>query len=189
MKGLAPGDRCARLTFQKLTEPDARAILAWRYEPPYDIYNHDPAETDADLAVLLNPVNGYHAITDEQGELVGFCCFGPDARVPGGEYADDALDIGAGMRPDLTGQGMGANFIAAIADFGQERYNPPACRATVAAFNHRSISACEHAGFRPTARFVSTRGHEFVVLVRDSPRDRARPIDVLEEAYGRNCRT
>jgi RimJ/RimL family protein N-acetyltransferase len=164
-----------RFLFQTMTEADARTILGWWYEPPYDLYNHDPAQADADLAVLLDPANGYHAITDERGELVGFCCFGPDARVPGGGYADDALDTGAGLRPDLTGQGSGAGFIAAIVAFGQEKYRPAAFRATVAAFNQRSIRACEHAGFRQSACFRNPRGQEFVILLRlDSETNRRR---------------
>lgn len=28
---------------------------------------------------------------------MGYCCFGTDARVPGGDYSADALDIGLGM--------------------------------------------------------------------------------------------
>jgi ribosomal-protein-alanine N-acetyltransferase len=176
--------------FRPITAADAHIILGWRYTPPYDFYNHDPAEIDADLAVQLDPVNAYHAMVDERGELRGFCCFGPDARVPGGDYGDDgSLDVGAGMRPDLTGQGAGGGFIAAVVAFGQERYRPPAFRATVAAFNQRSIRACEQAGFRQAARFISTRGDEFVVLVRDGPRDMAQPSDVRGGVYGRNHRT
>jgi [ribosomal protein S18]-alanine N-acetyltransferase len=151
--------------FRSISERDALAILGWRYAPPYDVYNHDPAEAEADLAVLLDPANGYYAITDEHDEPLGFCCFGPDARVPGGDYADDgSLDMGAGMRPDLTGRGTGGGFIATIVAFGQERYRPAAFRATVAAFNQRSIRACERAGFRQTARFRGVRGQEFVIL-------------------------
>jgi hypothetical protein len=43
----------------------AREILAWRYQPPYDIYNANPDETDAFVQALLDPANAYHAITDE----------------------------------------------------------------------------------------------------------------------------
>jgi len=161
----------ARLNFRPLTETDARAILGWQYAPPYDFYNHDPVEADADLAVLLDPANAYHAIVDEHGELMGFCCFGPDARVPGGDYAEEgSLDIGAGVRPNRTDQGAGGSFIAAIVAFGQERYSPPAFRATIAAFKHRSIRARETAGFRQTARFHSTSGREFVILIRAATR-------------------
>jgi RimJ/RimL family protein N-acetyltransferase len=118
--------------------------------------------------VLLDPANAYFAITDEHDELMGFCCFGPDARVPGGGYAEDgSLDIGAGMRPDLTGQGAGGGFIGAIVAFGEDRYAPPAFRASVAAFNQRSIRACGRAGFRELSRFHNTDGREFVILRRE----------------------
>jgi hypothetical protein len=34
-------------------------------------------------------------------EVVGFCCFGPEARVKGQREEEGTLDIGGGVRPDL----------------------------------------------------------------------------------------
>jgi ribosomal-protein-alanine N-acetyltransferase len=104
-----------------MDEASAREILTWRYEPPYDIYNADPDEAESFIQALLDPGNAYHTFTDEHGNLVGYCCFGADARVPGGDYGADALDIGLGMRPDLTDQGRGFAFFAAIVDFARRR--------------------------------------------------------------------
>ncbi len=39
--------------------------------------------------------------------MVGFCSFGVDGRVPGGDYPDGPLDVGMGMRPDLTAAAWG----------------------------------------------------------------------------------
>ena len=112
------------LTFKPMDEPSAREILTWRYEPPYDIYNANPGGADAFVQALLDPAYAYHAIADECGELVGYCCFGADARVPGGDYGTDALDIGLGMRPDLTGHGRGPVFFEAILDFARRTFAP-----------------------------------------------------------------
>lgn len=61
-----------------------------------------------DLPGMLDPENAYVAVLNPDGKLLGFCCFGPDARVPGVEYrADDVLGLGGGLRPELTGQGLG----------------------------------------------------------------------------------
>jgi RimJ/RimL family protein N-acetyltransferase len=149
--------------FQPMNARHARSIAAWRYEPPYDFYN--PGE---DIGDLLRPEYQYYAVTAGDGELAGYCCFGADARVPGGDYADDVpLDVGVGLRPDLTGKGLGEAFLGAVLDFGERTFAPAAFRTTVAAFNQRSRRLCERAGFRPVQRFVCAGdGVEFEVLVR-----------------------
>jgi [ribosomal protein S18]-alanine N-acetyltransferase len=151
------------LVIQPITEERARAASAWRYPGPYAIYDHE----QGDWQRFLEPAYRYHAVLDGR-ELIGYCCFGDDARVPGGEYPPDALDVGAGMRPDLVGQGLGSAFLAAILEFGRTTYAAPAFAATVAAFNQRALALCRAAGFRELSRFISTgdEPREFVILVR-----------------------
>jgi [ribosomal protein S18]-alanine N-acetyltransferase len=143
----------------------AREIAAWRYPPPYDVYDSGAGA----VAGMLDPSNRYHAVLDGRGELVGFWCFGPDARVPGDPYPEDALDVGGGLRPDLTGRGAGAAFLAAALELAQRELAPAAMRATVAAFNRRSLRACERAGLEPLRSFEGRGGREFVVLLRPLP--------------------
>lgn len=160
------------LTFRPMDEASAHEILTWRYEPPYDIYNANTDKADPFVQALLDPAYAYHAITDERGEFVGYCCFGADARVPGGDYAADALDVGLGMRPDLTGQGQGLAFFESIANFARRTFAPQALRVTVAAFNQRAIRVYEKAGFEHEQAFQrSGDGMEFVILScqRDLP--------------------
>jgi [ribosomal protein S18]-alanine N-acetyltransferase len=157
--------------FRPLAEHDARQLLGWRYQPPFDFYNSYPESLDEDLRELLDPELAYHAILDG-GQLVAFCCFGADARVPGGDYRTPALDVGWGMRPDLTGQGRGVALVAAILDHGRMLYAPPAFRATVAAWNTRSQRVCQRNGFTVVQHFEhpapwSERGRYWVVLLRD----------------------
>ncbi len=92
-----------RNTFTPIERQEAKEIAAWRYEGPYALYDGDPEGFET----LLEREYRVHAARDERGELVGFCSFGEDARVPGYEYADDALDVGLGMPPDLVGRGAG----------------------------------------------------------------------------------
>ena len=57
------------------------------------------------------------------GDLVGYCCYGLDAQVPGGEYLINmpaVLDIGVGMKPNLTGAGRGHDFVSAILEYANE---------------------------------------------------------------------
>ena len=156
-------------SFRPMDEEAARTFLAWRYAPPYDRYNVELAAVEDALPSFLDPSNGYFAIADESDDLVAFCCFGADAQVPGGDYEVDALDVGFGMRPDLTGQGRGSALVAAIVDFAGRRFHPRAFRATVAAFNRRSQRACEKVGFHQVQTFHRTGdGEQFVVLIRQT---------------------
>ena len=141
----------------------AQAILKWRYEPPLDFYNAKPES----LASLLDPRNCYFAAFSGE-EVVGFCCFGPDARVEGGYYSDTALDVGAGLRPDLTGCGNGRSFVAAIVSFADQYTLGRPLRATVAGFNTRAIRTVESVGFAEVGRFQRpTDSMEFVMLQRN----------------------
>jgi ribosomal-protein-alanine N-acetyltransferase len=156
------------LTFQPMDATSARAMLSWRYEPPYDVYNLEFDDVEAAIAFFLDPRNAYYAIRDDRGNLVAFCCFGHDAQVPGGDYRRAALDIGLGVRPDLTGQGQGLLFVNAVLDFALHTFGPAASRVTVAKFNERALRVWEKAGFRPVQEFKrELDGKPFVVLAPD----------------------
>ena len=119
---------------------DAREISGWRYVSPHDFYV--PAADPADLAELLDPVRResvYFAVLDDENHLVGFFQF---------EREGEAADIGLGLRPNLTGKGLGAEFILSGLAFARERFSPERFTPSVATFNGRAISAYERAGFR-----------------------------------------
>lgn len=147
-------------TFSPMTEEHARTISTWRYGGPYAVYD---LSRDS-IQSLLHPRYDYYAVTDESGQVVGYCCFGADAQVPGGRYGDQkALDVGLGLRPDLTGKGLGSQFLTTILDFAQERYHPAQFRLTVATFNRRAIRVYEQAGCQ--------RSHLFSIAGTDGQRD------------------
>lgn len=156
------------LTFLPMDEVSVRAILTWRYEAPYDLYSLDSGDAGASVQFFLDPQNGYQAIVDEQGDLVAYCCFGLDARVPGGDYGTPALDIGLGVRPDLTGQGSGLRYVSAVLGCAQRTFAADAFRVTVAEFNERARKVWQKAGFRPVQIFVRQQdGRPFVILMRN----------------------
>lgn len=160
-------------TFRPLDAADARIILSWRYEGPYAVYNPPLTNVDAAVAVLIDPANAYFAARDADETVIGFCCFGTDAQVPGGDYSDPTpLDVGLGLRPDLTGRGRGAAFLLAVLDFGRARFAPACFRLTVAAFNERARKIYERAGFHTRERFRrggTAEGAKFLVLVEALP--------------------
>jgi len=161
------------LSFRPVTPADALAILGWRYAAPYERYTMTDAAAvpRAGMIALSDPANNYFAARNPAGEIVGFCCFGADARVLGGDYRDaDALDVGLGLRPDYTGRGLGTAFVEQVLALGRASFAPQRFRLTVAAFNARAITVYERCGFQLQSRFHRggvPGGDEFVVLTRD----------------------
>ncbi len=151
--------------FRPIERPDAEEISRWRYPEPYATYDGNSSS----VLGLLDPRYNYHVVTDADGDLVGYFCFGADATVPAGRrlglYGDDALDVGLGMRPDLTGRGLGPDFVSAGLRFAKQRFSPPAFRLTVAAFNRRAIKVYETAGFE-VVRSFGDRGTEWLLMRR-----------------------
>lgn len=148
-----------------ITADFAADIVTWRYPEPYDCYDM----TGADPAFLADPGSGFFALVNDGG-LIGFRSFGADGQVPGWPYDASALDTGGGLRPELTGQGLGREAIGAGLEFGRERFAPPAFRVTVASFNVRAQRVIAALGFRPAGRFAATtNGWNYEVLVRPEP--------------------
>jgi ribosomal-protein-alanine N-acetyltransferase len=81
--------------------------------PPYDVYDMVGVNPEE----LLESAAGAHAVMAGD-RLIGFPSFGPDGQVPGWDYDDSALDTGGGLRPELTGLGLGRFVIAAGLAFG-----------------------------------------------------------------------
>jgi RimJ/RimL family protein N-acetyltransferase len=160
---MEPG-KVLNLKFTPIDEASALEILSWRYEAPYDIYNL--TETKDALAYALNPKNCFYVLKDDSEGVIGFCSFGLDGQVPGGDYTPDALDIGMGIRPDLTGRGHGQRFVSQVLDFARCEFNPDRFRVTIAAFNQRAQRVWSKVGFHPIGRFThEASGREFIVLV------------------------
>ena len=124
----------------------------------------------ADPAELLLPEVGYRAVLAGD-RLIGFRSFGPDGQVAGWDYDDSALDTGGGLRPELTGRGLGRTVISAGLAYGRAQFAPAAFRVTVASFNARALRTVESLGFQRIGIFEATRdGRDFVVLTRqESP--------------------
>ena len=156
------------LVVRPLTLEDAQDIVTWRYPPPYELYNTPPDEQQEMIAYLLHPENRCFAIKHVDTRLIGFVSLGQDARVPGGDYSLNALDLGIGIRPDLTGRGQGKQFLEVVVEFARAQNPPPEhLRVTVAAFNERAQRLVRGAGFVEVQRFNHPgHGAEFIVFIR-----------------------
>jgi RimJ/RimL family protein N-acetyltransferase len=127
------------ISIEPATPADIAAFDAYRYEPPYDFYNgeDDPVQ---------NPER-FFAARDSEGGLVGFYYF---------DLKADAVEYGLGLRPDLTGRGLGLAFFRRGLEFARERFGTTKIVLNVAAFNERAIRVYERAGFRRTGEHVRT---------------------------------
>lgn len=151
------------MSIEAMTEEYAADIANWRYPAPYDCYDVVGVEP----AFFLDPGNGFFALVSEADGLIGFRSFGADGQVPGGIYDDSALDTGGGLRPSLTGQGLGRAAIETGLEFGRRRFAPGAFRVTVASFNTRALRVVTSLGFHPVSNFAATTdGRSFQILVR-----------------------
>lgn len=154
------------LTFQLLEQEQALAILRWQYSYPCDYYNFNAENAKEDLRYLLDSKNAFHAILNLQEDLEGYCSFGADGQVAGGDYSTEALDIGMGIRPDLVGKGHGKQYAQAVANYGVNQYGAQELRVTIAEFNKRAQRVWKQLGFNQVDRFVKTGSDEkFVVMV------------------------
>jgi RimJ/RimL family protein N-acetyltransferase len=153
------------LTVRQLSHPDAESIVLWKYEGEYSVYNADHSQLTLSTDYILDPKNGFFGVYHD-AELIGFCSVSQDGRVPGGSYDDSAVDLGAGMRPDLTGRGGGLQFLSAITDFAKSTAGQLGLRATIATWNQRAIRTAQRVGFSCHSRFAHPDGREFLILVR-----------------------
>jgi ribosomal-protein-alanine N-acetyltransferase len=149
----------ARFAIRPMTERDARAIAEWRYPGEYAFYDADADPRD--LAELLDATRWgreYFAADGEDGALAGFWVVKPRGAFK---------EIGLGLRPDLTGRGLGSAFL----DAGLAFVAPGPYALHVVAFNARAIKVYERAGFVAVERYEHfTNGalHPFIRMERSA---------------------
>src|SRR5438132_508675 len=74
----------------------------------------------------------YVAVEDEGGSLIGFFHY----KQPQGPR----LEIGLGLHPEWTGQGLGKSFLEAGLEYARRRFAPKQFTLSVASFNRRAIT-------------------------------------------------
>ena len=145
-----------KFTFTPMDEANARTIQSWTYEAPYNIYNW---AAEDDISEMFDQRSPHYAVKDEHGELIGFFACGSSALVwDSGEphlfSENNTITIGLGMRPDLTGKGLGLAFVDAGLAFASKQFKPDYFRLFVLMFNQRAIRVYEHAGFQSVGIYV-----------------------------------
>ena len=141
-----------KVTIETMDQPAASEMSSWKYDEPYDFYNMDDNEGTEEF------LNGNYFKVLENGVLIGYCCFGNSAIVPiGSQYGaypkNGSVDVGLGMKPELTGRGRGYAFVSSILEFAQSEFDARLFRLTVAHFNERAIALYKKLGFQPIMVF------------------------------------
>ncbi len=141
-----------------------REVATWHYDPPYDFY--DLASDPDDKAAMHDPARAAHyraVLADGEGQLDAFWYF---------DWPDDAVEVGIGLRPDLTGLGHGEAFLSAQLAYAAQAWQPATFRLFVADWNERAVRLYERRGFREvgreTRRFELVGDHEFLRMERSA---------------------
>ena len=144
------------------SETYANEVATWHYDPPYDFY--DLASDPGDAAEMRDSAHAEHyraVLADGDERLDAFWYFDWHANV---------VEVGIGLRPDLTSRGRGASFLRVQLGYATDRWAPASFRLFVAAWNERAIRLYERLGFRAVSRekrrFELVGEHEFLRMER-----------------------
>lgn len=153
-------------------------IRSWRHPAPYDFYDLD-ADLD-DLAEFLDEQRwpeAYFSVHADDWDLVGNVVY---------DRKGSSATIGLGMRPDLTGKGLGTAFVAAGLEFGVERWGIDRYELAVAEFNQRAINVYQRVGFKVVEKFQQdTNGGTFPFLRMSAPAIRQGACIMMVDGRGR----
>jgi RimJ/RimL family protein N-acetyltransferase len=120
-------------------------ISEWKYDDIYSFYDHNE-ETETAY------IDGTHyACTNSVGELIGYYCYGKNARIPTIEenvYNDNYLDFGLGLKPDLCGKRHGFSFVMDGLTFAKDNFMGNHFKLSVAVFSVRAIKVYVKVGFQ-----------------------------------------
>ncbi len=141
-----------------MTQEQAEDIaFNWHYDGDYSFYDMEADKEDLDE--FLDPEqrgDSTFAVTKEN-ELAAFFSIS--------ETAGRTFEIGLGMRPDLTGQGSGMEFLKEVLSFVELTYKPEKITLAVATFNQRAIKVYRKVGFTDVETFIqNTNGSTFKFL-------------------------
>ena len=144
-------------TIRAFSEADADDIASWRYDAPYDVYDstEDPS-LDGEMRESERWGATWFAADDaETGRLAGFLeLVASESETEAGTHVE--VEVGLGLRPALTGRGIGTSFVETALAFSRERWQPGTFALDVFPWNERAIRAYEWAGFERGEVYVRT---------------------------------
>lgn len=144
--------------FEIMTQEQAEEIaFNWHYDAEYSFYDMEGDKED--LVEFLNPNKrgDSNFVVTKDNDIIGFFSFN--------QVDINTIDIGLGMRPNLTGNGNGLEFLKAGIEFAELKYTPQNIILSVATFNQRAIKVYRKIGFEEVDTFIqNTNGDSFEFL-------------------------
>ncbi len=126
------------LRVRQLTIEDGLAVASWSSPGAWHI---------EDALEAPEPDEGYWAVVDDHDDLLGFCCLGAAARVPGQPADEWVLDVAIGIRPQLAGRGWGGDLGRAAVGYARSVALDRRVRTTVPDWNIAGQHTARQAGF------------------------------------------
>lgn len=102
----------------------------------------DPEDYEEIISPVLRKSNYFQVV--ENNELFGFFVL---------EQSADIVDMGLCMKPEITGNGLGIQFISLIIIYVKQHYSVSTIRLNVAKFNIRAQKCYEKSGFIKTREY------------------------------------
>lgn len=125
----------------ELSIEDGLDIAMWRTPGPWAVQ---------DSLEAPRPDEGYWAVRDSEGHLIGFCCFGEAARPLGLDADPSKLDCALGLAPQFTGRHLSRDFAQTVIDRAQSIADGRTVRTAVAGWNAVGRHTAESVGFKVT---------------------------------------
>jgi ribosomal-protein-alanine N-acetyltransferase len=150
---------------RKRTEEDVNEFITWTYGGIYSFYDNNIQQEKIDGFIQSVNSESEFSVVDENNNLIGNCEF---------YYVDDDGDeiiaVGVQMKPSLTGQGNGFDFVHTVVEQGRELLNFNHLELAVVDFNKRAIRTYEKIGFKKKGRFdneIRGNTYSFIIMAKD----------------------
>jgi ribosomal-protein-alanine N-acetyltransferase len=134
--------------FAPMNQKYADDIGNWHYDDVYSFY--DMTADEDDLRIFMDTNNWQSTIKaalNENDELVGWASFYTE---------NDEFWLSLGLRPDLTGGGLGEEFVLECVRYATSGYKltKHTIKLAVALSNQRAIKVYQRAGFVETNKTI-----------------------------------
>lgn len=144
--------------FEIMTQEQAEEIaFNWHYDAEYSFYDMEADKEDLVEFLDPNKRGDSNFVVTKDNDIIGFFSFN--------QVDINTIDIGLGMRPNLTGNGSGLEFLKAGIEFAESKYTPQKIILSVSTFNQRAIKVYRKIGFEEVDTFMqNTNGDSFEFL-------------------------